>query len=94
MAKKISPTTKISPADAKKILIEARKQRVQEHIDNSTERAAEVLANLVDSEDVPPVVRMASAKDLLDRGGFKPVDRLLVAQVQPITGMQFELDGD
>lgn len=75
-------------------LAEVRKQRVQATIDDSTERAAEVLHTLLDSEDVPPVVRMASAKDILDRGGFKPVERLAVAMVQPITGMKFELDQD
>lgn len=81
-----------TPEEAKRIAIEARKERVQTSIDSSTERAAEVLHSLLDSEDVPPVVRLQSAKDILDRGGFKPVDKLLVAQVQPITGMSFQLD--
>lgn len=77
---------------AKQVLIEARKERVQQSINNSTERAAEVLHNLLDSEDVPPVVRLQSAKDILDRGGFKPVEKLAIAQVQPITGMTFKIE--
>lgn len=77
---------------AKQVLIEARKERVQQSINNSTERAAEVLHNLLDSEDVPPVVRLQSAKDILDRGGFKPVEKLAIAQVQPITGMTFQIE--
>lgn len=77
---------------AKQVLIEARKERVQQSINNSTERAAEVLHNLLDSEDVPPVVRLQSAKDILDLGGFKPVEKLAIAQVQPITGMTFQIE--
>lgn len=73
----------ISKEEAAKALADARKMKVQKFIEVSTERSAEVLAEIQDSEDAPPVVRVAAAKDLLDRGGFKPVDRTITAIVFP-----------
>lgn len=78
-----NPPVNISPEEALKVLTEQRKNKVQKKIDESTERAAEVLHTLLDSEDVPPVVRMASAKDILDRGGFKPVEKQVIAVTYP-----------
>lgn len=85
---------KISKEEALRVLKEARSEKVKNFIEEKTERAATVLHELMDSEDVPPVVRMASAKDILDRGGFKPVEKIAIAQLQPITGMKFILDND
>ena len=79
-------------AEAKEILVEQRRLRVQAFIEEKTERSASVIHELLDGEDNNQVVRLAAAKDILDRGGFKPVERLAVAVLQPITGMRFEFD--
>lgn len=73
----------ISKEDAMRILVEARKKKVQQQIDESTERAATVMHEVLNSEDTPPVVRVAAAKDILDRGGFKPVERQVVTHILP-----------
>ena len=81
-------------AESAQILAEHRRNRVRDFIDNKTERAAETLHELMTTEDTPAVVRLSAAKDILDRGGFKPVERIAIAQVVPITGMKFVLDGE
>jgi hypothetical protein len=83
---------KLNPEDAVKILADLRRKKVQTSIEESTEHAVNTTTQLMTSEDVPPVVRLAAAKDILDRAGFKPVDRLAIAQVTPITGMKFVFD--
>ena len=80
--------------EAAEILAEQRKLRVQAFLEEKTERSAQVIHELLDNEDTAPVVRFSAAKDILDRGGFKPVERLAIAQVVPITGMKFVLDGE
>lgn len=79
-------------AEALKVLKELRKNRVQEFIEEKAERSADVIHRIVESEDAPPIVRLNAAKDILDRAGYKPVERIAVAQIQPITGMKFVLD--
>ena len=85
---------KISKEEALKVLAESRKQKVTQFIEESSPRASQVLHEVMDSEDTPAIVRVTAAKDILDRAGFKPVDKLAIAMVQPITGMSFQLDTD
>ncbi len=84
--------TKISPEEALQVLKDQRNLSVKKKIDEATPRAVEVLHEILDSENSPPIVRVTAAKDILDRGGHKPIDKLAIAMVQPITGMSFELD--
>lgn len=76
-------STVIKKDEALQILKDARIQKVKNIIDESTERAVEVLNEVMDSSDVPPVVRVAAAKDILDRGGHKPVEKVAIAVVLP-----------
>lgn len=78
--------------EALRILAEERRKLVLSDISDSSPAAVKTIRELADAEDVPPAVRLAAAKDILDRDGFKPIERLAIAQVAPITGMRFELD--
>lgn len=69
--------------EALRILAEERKKNVQSKIDSSTETAVDVINRLAESEDIPPAIQLAAAKDILDRGGFKAVDRQIVAHTFP-----------
>lgn len=73
----------VSKEDALQILKDARNQQVKKYIDESTVRAAEVLHEVMDSNDAPPIVRVTAAKDILDRGGHKPVEKVQMAVVFP-----------
>jgi hypothetical protein len=73
----------ITTEEALKVLYETRRKKVQKSIDEKADRAVAVLHELVESEDVPPVVRLQASKDILDRAGFKPVERSVVAITYP-----------
>lgn len=49
--------------------------KLQRQFANDAKRAREVMFDIMDDEDSPPNVRYSAAKDLLDRAGFKPVDK-------------------
>jgi hypothetical protein len=68
---------------AQEVLKLARKERIKDVIDTKAERSIEVLHEVMDSEDSPPIVRVTAAKDILDRAGFKPVEKQVIAHILP-----------
>lgn len=76
-------TEVISTEEARKVLADLRKKKVQSAIEEKAERAVQVTHDILESEDAPPVVRLNAAKDILDRAGFKPVEKQVVAVTYP-----------
>lgn len=69
--------------EAQIALREARAREVEESIAQAAPAAVETLVAIMESEDAPPIVRVAASKDLLDRAGFKPVERSKVEVTMP-----------
>lgn len=70
-------------AEARLELAKQRRKEVEEHMEASAIRAASTLSEIMDSDDAPPIVRVAAAKDILDRAGYRPVERQEVAHTFP-----------
>lgn len=49
--------------------------KLQRQFASDAKRAREVMFDIMDDEDSPPNVRYSAAKDLLDRAGYKPVEK-------------------
>lgn len=69
--------------EARKELARQRRREVEEHMEVSAIRAASTLSEIMDSDDAPPIVRVAAAKDILDRAGYKPIERKQVEVTMP-----------
>lgn len=83
----------ISKIDAKKILQEERTARVRETIDERSEDALDSIVAL-STDAVKENVRLDAAKDILDRAGYAPVQKIAIAQLAPITGIEFVLESE
>jgi phage terminase small subunit len=51
-----------------------RKDKIQEYLANKADRASQVIFELLESAQ-NETVRLNAGKDILDRAGFKPVDK-------------------
>jgi phage terminase small subunit len=49
--------------------------KIKEYIESKASRAAEIVYEIADNEDNEPPVRLNASKDILDRAGFKPVEK-------------------
>ncbi|MGY4648390.1 hypothetical protein [Mycobacterium sp. URHB0021] len=69
--------------------------RTQQRIQEAADRMVLRVLGIADSEDVPPAVALAAARDMLDRAGHRPADKVEVGvEVKPyerilgqVTGM-------
>lgn len=52
-----------------------RKPKVREYLESKAERAAEIVFELAESAEQDNV-RLGASKDILDRAGFKPIDKV------------------
>lgn len=66
---------------AVKSIRDARANTAALRIEHFASRAAQVLGELVDDREVPPVVRLRAACELLDRAGYGHVERSARARV-------------
>ena len=52
-----------------------RKPNVLEYLKENASIAASVIMDLVQNEETPAAVRLGASKDVLDRAGYKPIER-------------------
>lgn len=74
--------------DAKNLLIAAsissqnlRKEKVREYLESKAEKVAEVVFNLAISSE-SDVVKLNASKDILDRSGYKPIEKSVNLNVE------------
>lgn len=58
-----------------------RKQKIREYLEEKSETAASVIFQLATSSE-NDAVRLGASKDILDRAGFKPVDKSINLNVE------------
>ncbi len=59
------------------------KRKARERFNDLVDPAINLLATVINNEEMPAASRVAAAKDILDRAGHKPVDKM--ADVTPET---------
>ena len=86
-------TKKLTRIETKELLKQERTARVKDTIEEVSEKALDSVIELSQNA-VKENVRLDASKDILDRAGYAPVQKIAVAQLQPITGMRFVYEDD